>query len=503
MSINSSFSSSTMSGTKTLQRCRNMKEADNVVLIDVDSEHFDSVIIIDVPEPLPKKWRGSSMVEEKWPFRSVICIDDDESSDNDQHDDHHQNVSTESKNGQHKEPPVCFSTGKTSPGNESPSPFITEEDAPFDSTSYGYRKSDGHKRSHSGTKDPPCNYSEKKKNQHCEPVSLSCQNEENLNPPASSYSPYHGLGAEQVDHPTMAFQDDEETQMNSLHGKPSLVEEEASMCKHQNSYETDSDDVGSSLTDKEKKHQEETFTGNIKEKEHLKPYEPCATSSVNKENLIDNAAQLKQDNSSVAAVENLVDSVSKSMDEDEDDQKHIQNGGTAYSVENCIITEREKLKETDEYKRALEQELASRRQALKIEAEEAQRLRQLRRRKKEESIRLQDMANRQKKRVEEVRETQKKDVENLNLKEVIRSQVRKELKKLEMTCCNMASLLHSLGIPVGGWPCPSSNEVQAAYKRALLKFHPDRAPQCDIRQQVEAEEKFKLINRLKEKLLPS
>ncbi|MQM11617.1 hypothetical protein Taro_044526 [Colocasia esculenta] len=44
--------------------------------------------------------------------------------------------------------------------------------------------------------------------------------------------------------------------------------------------------------------------------------------------------------------------------------------------------------------------------------------------------------------------------------------------------------------------------VNAAYKQALLRFHPDRASRTDIRQQVEAEEKFKLISRLKEKLLP-
>lgn len=44
-------------------------------------------------------------------------------------------------------------------------------------------------------------------------------------------------------------------------------------------------------------------------------------------------------------------------------------------------------------------------------------------------------------------------------------------------------------------------QVHAAYKRALLKFHPDRASRSDIRQQVEAEEKFKLISRMKERLL--
>lgn len=44
-------------------------------------------------------------------------------------------------------------------------------------------------------------------------------------------------------------------------------------------------------------------------------------------------------------------------------------------------------------------------------------------------------------------------------------------------------------------------QVRAAYKRALLSFHPDRASGSDIRQLVEAEEKFKLISRMKDKLL--
>ncbi|TQD93137.1 hypothetical protein C1H46_021230 [Malus baccata] len=67
----------------------------------------------------------------------------------------------------------------------------------------------------------------------------------------------------------------------------------------------------------------------------------------------------------------------------------------------------------------------------------------------------------------------------------------------------MASLLRGLGIQVGADFRPLPNEVHAAYKRALLKFHPDRASRSDIREQVEAEEKFKLISRMKEKLLPT
>ncbi|KAK3027256.1 hypothetical protein RJ639_041202 [Escallonia herrerae] len=135
-----------------------------------------------------------------------------------------------------------------------------------------------------------------------------------------------------------------------------------------------------------------------------------------------------------------------------------------------------------------------------FQAEEAQQLRRLQKKRKAETMRLLDMERRQKKRVEEIRETQKKDEENMNLKEQHRAEVRKELDKLEMTCKDMASLLRGLGVNVAG---PLSHEVRAAYKRALLSFHPDRASGSDIHLQVEAEEKFKLISRMKDKFSPT
>ncbi|KAH0643396.1 hypothetical protein KY289_034370 [Solanum tuberosum] len=170
------------------------------------------------------------------------------------------------------------------------------------------------------------------------------------------------------------------------------------------------------------------------------------------------------------------------------------------SNDNCITTQRERIKETSEYKKALEEELASRQKALAIQAEEAKKLKLMLRRKKAESMRLLEIEKRQMQRVEEMRETQKKDVENTNLKEQIRFEVWKELSKLEMTCHDMASVLCGLGINVGDG---TNHEVRVAYKKALLKFHPDRSSQSDIRQQVEAEETFKLISRMKDKYLPT
>lgn len=189
------------------------------------------------------------------------------------------------------------------------------------------------------------------------------------------------------------------------------------------------------------------------------------------------------------------------------DEKHVNCDELALKDQDCglvafndnrdIISEREKLKETDEYKQAMEEEWASRQRQLQIQAEEVQRLRK---RKKAEK-RLLDMQRRQKERIEEVRETQKKDEEFMNLKEKLRVEIQKGLNQLEMQCHDMTSLLRGLGIHVGGSFIPLPNEVQAAYKRALFKFHPDRASKTDIRAQVEAEEKFKLISRLKEKFL--
>ncbi|CAN8236030.1 unnamed protein product [Cochlearia groenlandica] len=163
-----------------------------------------------------------------------------------------------------------------------------------------------------------------------------------------------------------------------------------------------------------------------------------------------------------------------------------------------IMLNREKLKETDEYKKAQEEEWESRQQQLQLQAEEAQRQRK---RRKLANTRQLEMERRQKERVEEVRETQKKDEESMNMKEKIRTGITKSLKILELKCINMASLLRGLGIQVGGGTSPLPHEVHAAYRRAVLKFHPDRASRGDIKQQVEAEEKFKLIARMKDKFL--
>ncbi|KAK9051233.1 hypothetical protein SSX86_027859 [Deinandra increscens subsp. villosa] len=185
------------------------------------------------------------------------------------------------------------------------------------------------------------------------------------------------------------------------------------------------------------------------------------------------------------------------LDEKKDDSKSIihekegQSAGATEdaSIEGRIVDEKEEIKDTVELQ-------ASTRGGI---AEEAQQQRRLLKRKKAEKQRLLDIKKRQKQRVEEIRESQKQDEENMNKKEMYRIEVQQDLKKLEMKCHDMASLLCGLGIFINS-PFATSDQVHTAYKRALLSFHPDRAAGCNMRQQVEAEEKFKLISRMKEKV---
>ncbi|KAI3976661.1 hypothetical protein MKX01_008519 [Papaver californicum] len=190
---------------------------------------------------------------------------------------------------------------------------------------------------------------------------------------------------------------------------------------------------------------------------------------------------------------------SERKDELSSDKAVVSSGATCSErKDEPIPYGREKFKETDEHKRAAAEEWASRKEQLQIQSQEAKRLRK---RRKAEKLRLLDVERRQKKRVEEIREIMTKAEESIDLKEQVRVEVRNKLDKLEMQYTDMASLLRRLDIYVEGGPNPMPHQVHAAYRKALLRFHPDRASRTDIRQQVEAEEKFKLISKSKEKLL--
>lgn len=56
------------------------------------------------------------------------------------------------------------------------------------------------------------------------------------------------------------------------------------------------------------------------------------------------------------------------------------------------------------------------------------------------------------------------DEDNLNLKEELRAKVKSDLSRLELTCHDMASVLHGLGIQVNG----GANEVSYHILRLAL-----------------------------------
>lgn len=192
---------------------------------------------------------------------------------------------------------------------------------------------------------------------------------------------------------------------------------------------------------------------------------------------------------------------------DVDNQSNRDSGGlepaSDFAAGQDLVGAREKLKETTDFKLADEAEWANRMQELQKQALEAQRLRE---RKRAETERKNEVELRQKQRLEEIRLTQQREEKNMGMKDQLRGKVQADLERLASECRDMTSLLRRLQIPVEGGKYPSAQQVNAAYKKALLRFHPDRTSaiaQGDPKRQVEAEETFKLITRMKPILKPS
>ncbi|KAG6398999.1 hypothetical protein SASPL_140472 [Salvia splendens] len=514
--------------TETLRRCRNDDKADKVILIDVDSEISDNVVILDTPESLPKRNKESGMLkkDEKWSFKNVINIDDDDYDDvpsssyqfgpnnvgfsastslnrenfrvaedfADFTDPSHEDC----QNVQDSATPVKLSkckrtySGKDSTsnrygldtdsecelsGNEYPDCEVVEDfSGKFQELwerAVTRRKRDirnvhsgirGHDNTTSCTdKDLQNAESEVATRHHDEPSvfhTTGKSNSRNYGSPPVRIETDFGFT-----HFSDNAVNDQECR---AHGKSN------SQVKFCPSFHYPDCEPGSSRRHMERRKDPASSNSSFQEEPNEKFNNPTSTAG-NKVN---------------------------SKEENEDGQVHMSIVCSLPPEDDSLISEREKLKETDEYKRAMEEEWASRQQALQIQAEEAQRERRLRKRKKAESMRMLEMERRQKQRLEEMRSIKQKDEENMNLKDTIRAEVRNQLKQIEVGCQNMASLLHLLGIMVGSWPNPSPQEVHAAYKKALLTFHPDRASRSDIHKLVEAEEKFKFINRMKEKFPP-
>ncbi|CAI0390486.1 unnamed protein product [Linum tenue] len=149
----------------------------------------------------------------------------------------------------------------------------------------------------------------------------------------------------------------------------------------------------------------------------------------------------------------------------------------SHVVQDSIVDEREKMKKTDEYKRAVEAEWAARQQEIQNQAEEAQRLRKKRKleiseaikkaqeaerqlkRKKEAELRASEIKTRQEQRVKEMREAKKKDELDGKAKERYRAEIKRKISLLQVQCRDLPSLLRNLGFRINGGATPSPEEL--------------------------------------------
>lgn len=443
---------------KTLRACNRKGKTNNVVVIDVDSDNCNEEIFVDAPEFLRGSSSTSLRKDGKYPVESVICIDDDEEDG-----DNTEKISNLDKGSyvQQSSNPVKLSKCKRT--------YV----GPSTSNRYGWSTdTESFSSSDDDEDSTDCELefedSSGKLKRDWEEAFLRRQTEySRVDQAATSFGSdsHQDNGAEDD---TERYSDGSDSASYTRHEKgdrsPSIPmnngKSESIFCDNVDEAST-SNRVNNVCND-------QSFVT-----DHSGTSHNCA----------------KKQHSGIDMKTNEDGSLVEMNDVVNDQSLMDKNSGS-------VFFNREMHKETDEYRRSVQAELEARQRELQIQAEEAQQLKRLEKRKKSAALRLLDMERRQKQRVEEIRKTQKKDEENLNLKEQLRTKVRKDLDRLEAACHDMTSVLRGLGINVNG-----VNGVNVAFKKALLTFHPDRASQSDIREQVEAEEKFKLVTRMKEKYL--
>ncbi|PWA82139.1 hypothetical protein CTI12_AA182750 [Artemisia annua] len=148
------------------------------------------------------------------------------------------------------------------------------------------------------------------------------------------------------------------------------------------------------------------------------------------------------------------------------------------------INENEKKNESQSTEEVFETGHGSQSKGEEIKAKEDKELHHMQKRKQSEN----ELEKRKKQRQEEY----------INLKEQYRIEVIERLTRLEKRSIDLRSFLAGIDMYIP----PDDYEFRKAYKQAVLRFHPDRAPKDDFRKQVEAEETFKIIQRMKDKKDP-
>lgn len=79
-------------------------------------------------------------------------------------------------------------------------------------------------------------------------------------------------------------------------------------------------------------------------------------------------------------------------------------------------------------------------------------------------------------------------------KEKMRVTIRHKLAMQVGSAKSLHSVLKAFGIPIDGGFVPSQAQLQKAYKKATIMFHPDKHVGAGLQKQLEAEETFKIIS---------
>lgn len=332
------------SGKKTLRKCRNKEKADKVILIDVDSGIYDNVVIIDVPETFPKRNQDSHTrkKDKKWWFNDVINLDDDDTPESSsplgannigfsaRTSKESFRVAEEfgnSKDVQDSATPVRLSkckrtySGKASTSNrygldtDSECELMEDFSGKFQEL---WEKAVSRRRKdiHSGVKvHDSTSSSTNKDHQNAESKNVFRNHEE------ASF-----------------FHTSEKPDKKSGSTSPVRTENDDFGGKSKSAADCTNCELGSSSRrSKRQKHQ--ASSNFFHQEEPNKKFDNPISTAGDKEN---------------------------SKDEDKDAQP-FETGHSSSPVDACITNEREKLKETDEYRRAMEEEWASRQEALQAQ----------------------------------------------------------------------------------------------------------------------------------------
>lgn len=360
------------SGKKTLRKCKNKEKADKVILIDVDSGIYDNVVIIDVPESFPKRNQDSHTrnKDKTWLFKNVINIDDDDETPESSSPLGANNIGfsaraskesfcvaeefENSKDVQDSSTPVRLSkckrtySGKASTSNR----YGLDTDSECDF--YGndhldcelmedvsgkfqelWEKAVSRRRKdiHSGIK----GHDSTPSNINKEPQNAESKNASTHNKEASFFhtaeKPNKKIGSTS---PVGTEKDD----FGFTHPSDDAVKDQEHFASGKSKSPADCTNCELGSSSRRSERQKRQASSNFfHQEEPNKKVNHHISTAVDKEN---------------------------AKEEDKDAQQ-LETGHSSSPVDACITNEREKLKETDEYRRAMEEEWASRQQALQAQ----------------------------------------------------------------------------------------------------------------------------------------